>query len=316
MTFALRLVVVALSTFALATTAGSLVAFLAAKRRPGNSPAHDARTLFRLRLLPAAVAVAATAQAFASFLVFEPRREHEPVGVVLSLLAVMGFALYAVALGRWARVSFTTKRVIRSWLRTAKPIDLPGASIPCYSIDVAFPVVAVAGIRRPQLVVARQVLAACSPAELRAIVAHETRHVANRDNLRRTLMMCLPDALSATGAGDQLLAQWHEATEEAADDAAGEHNHEGRCHLAAALLNVARLVPADHPMAFLPASALYRGEDLARRVRRLVDGEAPPPLRSASLTSWMSGVAVLLTIGALALPAVHQLVEAAVTYLP
>lgn len=316
MTYDGRLLVVAFSTFTLATTTGSFVAFLAAKPRSGHSPAGRARTLFRLRLLPATVATVVTAQAFASFVLFEPRLEHEPVGLILSALAAVGFALYAVGLSRWARVSLVTNRVIGGWMRTARTIELPGASIPCYCIDVAFPVVAVAGILRPRLVVAKQVLEACSPPELRAIVAHETRHIDNWDNLRRTVMMCLPDPLSATGAGDRLLAQWHEATEEAADDAAGEHDDEGRCHLAAALLNVARLVPANQPVAFLPASALYRGEDLARRVRRLVGGAAPPPLHSPSIASWMSGVSVLVAIGALALPVVHQLVEAAVTYLP
>jgi hypothetical protein len=128
-------------------------------------------------------------------------------------------------------------------------------------------------------------------------------------------MACLPDPLSVTRLGQSLTARWHEAAEQAADDAAGEHSPSGRCDLAAALLTVARLA-AGQPSVYLPASALYRGEDLERRVRRLVGGPAPPPLPKASLVHRLAGSASLLLVGGLALRAMHEVVEAAVTYLP
>jgi beta-lactamase regulating signal transducer with metallopeptidase domain len=212
-------------------------------------------------------------------------------------------------------VTMATNRVLRTWMRTATPIALPGVAVPSFAIDVAFPVVAVVGILRPRVVVARQVLAHSSPADLRAIVAHERRHLENRDNLRRAVMACLPDPLSITPFGNRLTARWHEATEEAADDAAGEQHPNGRCDLAAALLNIARLA-AGQPAVCLPASALYRGEDLERRVRRLVGGPAPPPLPKASPLHRLAGSTILLITGGLALHAMHEVVEAAVTYLP
>ena len=315
MTFDVRLAVVALSTFALASAAGSVVATLSAKRPRSDSPAAHARVLFRLRILPAAVAVAAMAQGILSFVVFEPRSEQEAIGVVLMALAAFGVALYALATARWARVTMATNRVLRTWMRTATPLTLPGVDVPSFAIDVAFPVVAVVGILRPRVVVARQVLAHSSPAELRAIVAHERRHLENRDNTRRAIMACLPDPLSITHFGQSLTARWHEAAEQAADDAADEDSPNGRCDLAAALLNVARL-SAGQPAVCLPASALYRGEDLERRVRRLVAGPAPPPLPSAPLLHRLAGSASLLIAGGLALRAMHEVVEAAVTYLP
>ena len=315
MTFEVRLAVVALSTFALTSVAGSVVAALAARRRRSDSPAAHARVLFRLRMLPAAVAVAAMAQGILSFVVFEPRSEQEVIGVVLTALAASGVVLYALATARWARVTMATNRVLRTWMRTATPIALPGVAVPSYAIDVAFPVVAVVGIFRPRVVVARQVLAHSSPAELRAIVAHERRHLENRDNMKRALMACLPDPLSITRLGNRLTAWWHEAAEEAADDAAGEQSPNGRCDLAAALLNVARLSAGQRAVC-LPASALYRGEDLERRVRRLVDGPAPPLLPKPSLLHRLAGSGSLLVVGGLALRVMHEVVEAAVTYLP
>jgi beta-lactamase regulating signal transducer with metallopeptidase domain len=315
-TFDVRLAVVALSTFALASTAGSVAAALSANRRRSDSPAAYARVLFRLRMLPVAVATAAMAQGILSFVVFEPRSAQEAIGVVLTALAAAGVVLYALAMARWARVTIATNRVLRTWMRTATPIALPGVAVPSYAIDVAFPVVAVVGILRPRVVVARQVLTHSSPAELRAILAHERRHLDNRDNIRRAVLACLPDPLSITRLGERLTARWHDAAEQAADDAAGEHGPNGRCDLAAALLNVARLAPAGEPAVCLPASALYRGEDLEQRVRRLVGSAAPPPLPKASLLHRIAVSTSLLTAGGMALHAMHKVVEAAVTYLP
>jgi hypothetical protein len=314
-TFGVRLAVVALSTFALASTAGSVVAALSARRRRADSPAAHARVLFRLRILPATVALAAMTQGILSFVVFEPRSEQEAIGVVLTTLAAAGVALYALAMARWARVTMATNRVLRTWMRTATPIVLPGVEVPSFAIDVAFPVVAVVGILRPRVVVARQVLTQSSPAELRAIVAHERRHLENRDNLRRALMACLPDPLSIARLGERLTERWHDATEQAADDASGEHSPNGRCDLAAALLNVARLA-AGQPAVSLPASALYRGEDLERRVRRLVCSPPSPPLPKASVIHRVAGSTSLLLAAGLALHAMHEVVEAAVTLLP
>jgi hypothetical protein len=129
-------------------------------------------------------------------------------------------------------------------------------------------------------------------------------------------MACLPDPLSMTRAGGRLTELWHDAAEQAADDAAGTVAPEGRCDLAAALLNVARLVPAGQPVVYLPASALYRGEDLERRIRRLVGGDTPPPLPSASRLQRVAMGVSLVAVAGLALHGMHEVIEAAVTYLP
>ena len=86
--------------------------------------------------------------------------------------------------------------------------------------------------------------------------------------------------------------------------------------LAAALLRVARMVPAGQPRVHLPASALYRGEDLERRVRRLIDSPTPSPVAGLSRRRRLMIGVFLLTLGALLLHGMHEVVEAAVTYLP
>jgi Zn-dependent protease with chaperone function len=315
-TFDLRLTVIAFGTFGLAGAAGAAAAVGLAGRRPAASPAADARALFHLRILPVALGVAATFQGIASFVLFEPRSEQEAVGIVLTTLAAAALALVILAATRLIRVTVATRRALRGWMRTATPIELPGISIPCFAIDVTFPVVAVVGLVRPRIVVARQVLASCSPGELDAIVAHERRHLLHGDNVRRAVMACLPDPLSVTRAGARLAEDWHDAAEQAADDAAGEMGPAGRFDLAAALLRVARMVPAGQPTVHLPASALYRGEDLERRVRRLIDSPAPPPVAGLSRRQRLMIGIFLLTLGALMLHGMHEVVEAAVTYLP
>jgi hypothetical protein len=316
-TFDGRLAVVALSTFALAATVGSAAALVLARRRRRPSPALQARALFGIRMLPVTVALAAMTQGVLSFVVFEPRKDQEAVGLLLTLLAAAGIALYAVSLARWARVTLATNRVIRGWMRTASPVVLPGIPVSAFAIDASFPVVAVVGMFRRRLLVARPVLAACSPAELAAISEHERWHLRHHDNVRRALMACLPDPLSMTDGGERLAERWHAANELAADDAAGAIGPTGRCDLAAALLNVARLVPPGGTLALLPASALYRGEDIGHRVRRLVSVPTPPmPDEPSSRLRRLALAAALLVIAGLALHGMHEIVEAAVTYLP
>jgi len=209
-----------------------------------------------------------------------------------------------------------TRRALRQWMTTAHPIELEGLNVPAFAVDSAFPVVAVVGMIRPQVIIARSVLAACPADELRAILSHEQQHLARRDNLRRAVLTWLPDVLSFLPAGSALIAMWHDATEAVADDAASELGPTGRVSLAAALLRVARLAPAGSPVISLPASALYRGEDIAERVHRLLAPQSPAI--DTSLSGWRRTAmsAGLIVGGGMALHAMHEIVEAAVSFLP
>src|SRR5262249_32134209 len=181
--------------------------------------------------------------------------------------------------------------------------------------STSFPIVALLSFFRPRLVIARSVLAACSAPELRAIVAHELGHLVRRDNLVRAVLALSPDVLVWFPLSKRLALAWHDAAAEAADANAGILGEDGRLSLAEALIRVARLAPPGSKAVMVPMSALYRGENLDQRVRRLLGppAAAPVPLSAA----WRATMTTaFIASAALALHAIHELLEAAVTFLP
>jgi len=312
-TFSTRLVIVALSSFVIANLITSAVLPMLLKRRLPARPSARASALLRARLLPATLATAAMVLAVASFIEFEPRAQ-ESIGLVLQTLAGVATFILVVSAVRALLLQLATRRALRGWLRSAEPLTLETIAVPAFAVESAFPIVAVVGAFRPKLIVARSVLAACSPEELRAIFAHEQGHIAHHDNAKRALLEAAPDLLWWAPLSRRLKHQWHDATEAAADDAAGATAN-GRLHLAEALLTVARLAPVGRT-SFVPTSALFRGEDISHRVRRLLSN--PIEAAAPALPTWqrVATSGAFLIVSAVALKAVHELVETAVTFLP
>jgi beta-lactamase regulating signal transducer with metallopeptidase domain len=227
---------------------------------------------------------------------------------------MLGLTMLSVGAVRLARTVRATSHAVSQWIHTAEPVALPVVTIPAFAVDASFPIVAVVGIARPRLVVARSVLKACSPDELAAVLMHEQHHVDRRDNLRRAVMIALPDFLAWFPASRRLLADWRDAGEDAADEAAERLGAQGRLLLAQALIRVARLAPPGAWAAPLPASALYRGGSLDRRIRRLL---APQLTAAGRQRPWLAAVALSVTVGAFAaLDTMHSVIEFAVTRLP
>jgi beta-lactamase regulating signal transducer with metallopeptidase domain len=315
MGFDLRVFVVAFSSFAMGSLAGSVFVPWLWQRVRGGTPAARATALLRIRALPFALATGSLVLAVLSFLVFEPRRQDEHMGVVLLSMAALGILLFSAATFRLARLLFVTGRLERAWMADAGVVALDGLNIPTYAITSSFPIVALVGFFRPRMLVARSVLAACPEPELRAIIAHELGHLIRRDNLVRAVLALSPDVLAWLPLSHRLALAWHDAAEEAADDHAATLGEDGRLHLAEALLRVARLVPPGSSPVMVPASALYRGENLDQRVRRLL---GPPAVAAAPLSpAWRAAATTaIVASAALALHAIHELLEAAVTFLP
>lgn len=268
--------------FVVAVAAGSAISALGFRflgtRLERLRPAARAHAYVTLRLGPALLASLFTGVLFLpAFLIFEPRDSGETVGPALLAVGVLAALPLARAVWRGWRSWRATRDVVRWWLRDADELDLPG-SLPCpaWAVDASFPVVAVVGLREPFVMVSRPVLEACSPEELTAIVAHETAHLERRDNLTRLLFRTAPDLLSGTDVATALERGWEQASEEAADDAAGR----GRAlDLASALLKVARLAE-DRPALRPAVATLCQGGNIARRVRRLT-GELADENRGA-----------------------------------
>jgi Zn-dependent protease with chaperone function len=270
MDFLLRCLVLTLAafgaTYALASAAVTL-RWLVAARPAGPDAGRRADRLFRLRLAPAVIAAAVLAFAAIGLYRFESRQTDEVIGVVLWASACFGAACLGSAAWRLVAAHRSTRRLMGRWLAEAEPIRLGGVPLPAYRIHTGFPVVAVVGIFRPRLVIDALVLDGCTTDELHAILSHERSHIRRWDNLRRLAFAALP-APWASG----LQEAWIDATEEAADDLAVCGNADARVHLASALVRVARMASSGPTrwQSQLPASALYRGDDVAHRVRRLI----------------------------------------------
>ena len=316
MTAGTRMAVIGLAAFGAVAVIATLAVPVFARRWATGSAALRARRLATLRLLPTVVALAASTVVWAAFLLFEPRWEGEDIGVLTPALAALATALLGGAAGRSALLVLSTQRTFRSWLRTAEPVSLQGISAPAFAVSADFPIVAVIGLRRPRLIIARSVLASCTDEELQAVLAHEQGHIDRRDNLRRLLLSVAPDILTWLPHSERLFAAWRDAAEEAADDDAARSGVDGRLRLASALIKVARLTPGAPSPRLMPASALYRGESLDRRVRRLLEpgDTAAMPISSPWPVRAAAGVVALVAVSAL--QDVHHLVEQLIHILP
>ena len=233
---------------------------------------------------------------------------------LLGVAALTGSLLVAAAL-RGLRSWRETRWAARELARGAEAISLPGIGIAAYRIRHPFPVVTVLGVRRPRLYVAEQVLSGLDEFERAAVIDHELAHVASRDNLRHWLLRACPDLLGLCPAGETLTRSWLQATEEAADEAAGRRTPRAALDLAAALVKVARLVPRDRP-SLVPALALHNGDDIARRVGRLLEGL--PSMDEPRRTGGAVAGLVLLAALPLYTPSlrfVHELTERLLAFL-
>lgn len=315
MTFWLLTAAVTFCVFAAVAAIGSMVVAVAApsiaRRLEGYSPAACAAGLFRLRMLPAALAAAvAFAIVLPTFLAYEPRDTDESVPATVSLLAVLGAGL--LLRGFWRAVSAwrATRRVVREWQRGGRRLEQFDAPLPVFAVEEAFPTVAVVGVARPALFIAERVLRECPEDEVRAMLQHECAHVAKRDNLKRFLMRACPDLLGA-----DLDRAWARAAEEAADAAVVAGDPGFAVELAQALIHVARLAPA--PKAPVLASAFYLGGSIESRVRRLVQPEPerdthPYAGRAIAIATAVAAPAAVFATA----PAVHRAIETIVHALP
>jgi Zn-dependent protease with chaperone function len=263
------------------------------------------------RLAPATLAAATATLALVAFLRFEPPHVDEAVGVVLPLLALAGLVTATAGAARLALAWHRTRSSLRTW--HPRPAGV-ARSLPILAVESPFPIVAVVGVWRPRLYVARQVVEKCDSGELDAIVAHEAAHVASRDNLTRLLFAGTPIVPFVSHYNRELESAWVAAAEDAADDAA---RRETRCAtaLASALAKVARMASGSAPL--LHASAILSGSGVEHRVRRLLEGSAEAPEhRSRVARGVFLAAAMLIVLSPHALRSVYDVAEYCVRHLP
>jgi hypothetical protein len=309
-----------LAWFAILNVAASvLIAMLAPRLRKQEPPGTAAWWLGVRVFASAAASVFVVAFFVPSYWMFEPQHLNEPLAKLLVLTALITCACGAAGVVRGVLAWRNAERRTRVWMRNARPISLPGTTLPAFEVDADTPVLALVGIVRSRLLVTRGLVAALSPDELAAAVAHEVDHARAWDNLARLVIGSLPDVLPRTSSIRSIEHRWVIASEHRADCAVADHDPRARFELASALVKIARLTPPVPPISE-PISAMIGDGNVASRVRRLLDHRASVgPPRPAWRSRWLIA---LVAAGFLAaaygpiIEGVHDATEVLVEHLP
>jgi hypothetical protein len=279
-----------LAHLALAAAAAALSPFVL-RRASRMRPDAGARLLFAWRIAPAAAAGSIVAGLCApAYLVFEPIAASERIAATCLAAAAAGAWVCAAGLLRGVRAAARSRQVAHSARQSGRPL------------------LALAGVFRPRLVVSPAVREALTADQLAVAVRHERAHGESRDNLKRLLILMTPDVLPFVRGPGAVERAWKRLAEWAADDRAVRGNRRRALSLAAALVAVARLGAA--PWAPLATHLLGDPADLAARVQRLLDrpsgGPVPSPVWPGALALSCLAAAALQA----PLPRVHELLEA------
>jgi len=313
--YALHGVTIALAWFGLINVGVAATVAVAARDQFRRQTNRSAAFWLTLRLLPSIAATAFVIAVFVpSYLRYEPRAV-EDLDVSLAGVAIAAALLIAVAAVRGCRAWRRATGRARAWLRIARPIE-HAAGIPVYEVPTDAPMMALAGVFRPRLLVTRGVVDALTGEELQAGIAHEIGHVRARDNLKRLAMRAAPDVLLSTRMAAAIEARLASAAEHDADRA-GAPDNATRCALASALVKVAKLTPLSTPLAE-PISTLVDGGDIASRVQRLLEDRAPaaPAGQLPHLSTAVAVVATVVLSYSPLLWLVHEATELIVNTLP
>jgi hypothetical protein len=272
--------------------------------RASALPVRRAATLIlAMRLAPLGGAlVAMIALCLPSYLWLEPATDGEQVAWRGFALAALGAGLVVWAATRGIAVALKSSRWLREHSRGARAVTIAGT--PAVVVESAHPVLALAGVLRPRLVISRCVLEALPPEQLEVAVRHERAHWNSRDNLKRLAIALAPVPLWGR-AFRELEHAWARLIEWSADDCAASDDAGARVTLASALVCVSRLGSPSR-IAPLATGLMNAGEDLSTRVDRLLG--APEP-KIAGRGNWrvICGAAV----GLAAMPWVLRIVHAA-----
>jgi len=282
-----------------------------------TAPGAKANLLFMARLLPLALACIVTfGLALPAFLQFEPYSTEEGMGFRLMALAVLGAVVLAGMVARGVGLLRATRDAQRTWRQHSQKLHIDGLRVPVYCVENGGSLMAVTGIFRPTIFVAREIARTLSPEELRAALAHEMAHVSSFDNLKQLLLKITraPHWLKAMDAAD---VEWTNASEIAADhDALAEGA--SVLELSSALIKVGRLnrslttrrAVASHLVPTACGSAL---ESRVTCLSELLEGKSTAPVHEAKRGNLALPVVIALAtyiacIHAV-LPAVHEALE-------
>jgi beta-lactamase regulating signal transducer with metallopeptidase domain len=258
-------------------------------------PRVAARLLFVLRLAPWVLALLAVlAFCIPSYLWLEPEATAERVGAVCMLMALAGVAIWAFALIRVGGAVRGTVRYLHHCEHHGRKVAMQGEASPALLLRDKAPVLAVAGVFRPQLVISRRVMRGLSSEEREAALRHEQSHCLAGDNLKRFLILLSPDLFPFVRSFGSLERAWSRFTEWAADDSATEGDPQRALSLASALVRVAKM-GSKPQLGYLSCSLLGSDHDLSQRVERLLRPQAKTRQPVREFIPLLTGAGALVT---------------------
>jgi beta-lactamase regulating signal transducer with metallopeptidase domain len=258
-------------------------------------PSLAAQFLLALRMLPLALAILAVLGfCVPSYLQFEPQAAAERVGWVCLAIALLCAAFWAAAITRVFYAIVKLVRYSRFCERASYKTCVPGESSPVLVIEQEAPILALAGVVHPRVVISGSVVRALSAEQLDAALRHERAHRMSRDNLKRLLILLAPDVFPFSRAFAALESARARFAEWAADDRATEGDSWRALSLAAALVRVARMGAASRASLLL-TSLVAENDDLSSRVDRLLRTDLPgKPLRR--MRTLMAAAALVMVV--------------------
>ncbi|HEV3221042.1 MAG TPA: M56 family metallopeptidase [Candidatus Acidoferrales bacterium] len=281
-------------------------------------PREATRFLLLLRFLPLALATfVVLGVCLPSYLWLEPGATSENVGTAFIIAAFCGASILIFSILRAGRAVAAARHFARTSdeSRAAAAPELAGVNLPHVVLESEAPVIFMAGVIRPRLVLSNGVMRTLSQQQLESVVRHEAAHRTSRDNLKRLLILLSPEILPFARSFDLMDHAWAQFSEWAADDDATGNDPERSLTLAESLVRVARMGAGPRPLPLF-TSFIPPDDDFSARVNRLLH----PP--SFELKSWSrirvifgsAAYSLLLLIAVLlvrpsALLAVHQLLE-------
>jgi len=297
--YAFRLLCLCLASFFLVHATLGLAACLAVpaaiRLAERMRPRVAARFLFLLRVLPALLAaIVVLALGVPSYVWLEPRATDESVGLPCCAAALLGAAIWCISIARVLHAALRSSRYTRQYRRIGREISREGAAVPTSVLDVETPVLALAGVFRPRVLVSRSVLSVLSPGQLDAALRHENAHRVSRDNLKRFVILLAPGIFPLTRSLARLQHAWARFSEWAADDEATRGDTRLSLLLAAALVRVARMGAGPQPSISL-AHLISGDRDLSTRVDRLLRREVAVPMPLWLRSALLGGTAVIVT---------------------
>jgi hypothetical protein len=250
-----------------------------------------------------------------SYLWLEPEASGERVGWFCLSAAVLGTAVWAISLLRGLSSVARTERYLRRCAHGSLASGVGNGSGEVWVVNGGSPVMAVAGVVHPQLVVSKTVIEALSDEQKEAAFRHEAAHRASHDNLKKLMFLLAPDVLPWLSGYAKLDRGWAKFTEWAADDAAVDGSQDRALSLATALVRVAKLGVQPTP-SYLLSTLVDDDRDLATRVDRLLrePAYAEKPLAplvaiSRNVALVIGGVAATLLLWPESLGRIHGLLE-------